>query len=68
MTNIVNLSLCSGQFYPILKESTISPLPKKCSLDKDQFSNYHPISNLSHVSKIIEHAVKYRLTDFSIFQ
>jgi len=63
ITNIVNLSLASGQFHPILKETIISPLLKKPTLDKDQLSNYHPISNLSHISKIIERVVKSRLVD-----
>jgi len=35
----------------------------KPNLDKDQLSNYHPISNLSLVSKIIERVVKSRLTE-----
>ena len=63
ITNIVNLSLSSGQFHPILKESVISPLLKKPTLDKDQLSNYRPISNLSLISKIIERVVKSQLTD-----
>ena len=54
ITNIVNLSLTSGQFHPILKESVISPLLKKPTLDKDQLSNYRPISNFFLVYKIIE--------------
>ena len=33
------------------------------TLDKDQLSNYRPISNLSLISKIIERVVKSRLTD-----
>jgi len=37
---MVNLSFSSGQFYPILKELTISPLLKKCTLDKDQLPSY----------------------------
>jgi len=61
--NIVNLSLSSGHFHPILKQSIISPLSKKSTLDKDRQSNYRPISNLSVVSKIIERIVKSRLTD-----
>jgi len=32
-------------------------------LDKDQLSNYRPISNLSLISKIIERIVKVRLTN-----
>jgi len=58
ITNIVNFSLTSGQFHPILKDSVISPLLKKSTLDKDELSNYRPISNLSVVSKLIE-----RVTD-----
>jgi len=59
----VNLPLSSGQFHPILKQSIISPLFKKSTLDKDLLSNYRPVSNLSVVSKIIEHIVRSRLTD-----
>ena len=54
ITNIVNLSLISGQFHPLLKQSTISPLLTKPTLDKDQLSSYRPISNISCISKIIE--------------
>ena len=38
ITNIVNFSLTSGQFHPILKESVISPLLKKSTLDKHELS------------------------------
>jgi len=41
--HIVNLSITSGQFHSILKESVISPLLKKPTLDKDQHSKYRPI-------------------------
>jgi len=43
ITNIVNLSLSSDQFHPLLKQSTISPLLKKPTLDKDQLFSYRPI-------------------------
>jgi len=62
ITSIVNLSLSSGEFHPILKQSVISPLLNKATLDKDQLSNYRPISNLSLLSKIIKRIVKSRLT------
>ena len=62
ITNIVNISLNSGEFHPALKQSVISLLLKKATLDKDQLSNYRPISNLSLLSKIIERVVKSRLT------
>ena len=67
ITNIVNFSLTSGQFHPILKESVISPLLKKSTLDKHELSNYRPISNLSVISKIIERVVKSRLIDHLTF-
>ena len=49
----------------ILFSSNQSPLLKKPTMDKDQLSNYRPISNLSLIiSKIIERVVKSRLTDY----
>ena len=62
ITNIVNLSLSSGNFHSTLKEAIVSPLLKKSTLEKDELSNYRPISNLSLISKIIERVVKSRLT------
>jgi len=62
ITNIFNLSHSHDNFHHTLK-SVISPLLKKPTLDKDELSNYHPISNLSLISKIIEHVVKSRLSD-----
>ena len=53
----VGLSLTSGQFHPTLKESVIPPLLKKPTVDKEELSNYRPISNLSLISKIIERVV-----------
>jgi hypothetical protein len=62
LTKIVNLSLISGEFPCSFKQSIVSPLLKKPTLDKESLSNYRPISNLSLVSKIIEKVVKSRLT------
>ena len=59
ITNIV----ISRQFHPTLKESVISPLLKKPTLDKEELSNYRTISNLSLISKIIECVVKSCLMD-----
>jgi len=41
----------------------ISPLLKKLTLDKEELSDYQPISNLSLISKIIQRVVKSRLMD-----
>jgi len=38
-------------------------LLKKPTLDKEELSNYRPISNLSLISKIIERVVKSSLMD-----
>ena len=57
LRNIVNLSLTTGQFHPTLKESIISPLLKKPTLDKEELSSYQLISNLSLISKIIKRVV-----------
>jgi hypothetical protein len=61
ITNIVNLSLASGSFPANFKQSTVTPLIKKPSLDPDNLSNYRPISNLSFLSKLTERLVKDRL-------
>jgi len=43
--------------------NVVPPLFKKPTLDKEELSNYRPISNLSLISKIIESVVKSRITD-----
>ena len=63
ITDIVNLSLTSGQFHPTLEESVISLLLMKPALDKEEFSDYRPMSNLSLISKIIDRVVESRLMD-----
>ena len=50
-------------FIPLSRNLFISPLLKKPTLDKEEFSSYRTISNLSLISKIIERVVKSRLTD-----
>ena len=60
--DLVNLSLSSGDMSG-LKESTISPILKKISLDSDVKINFRPIFNLQFLSKLIEKVVLKRLTD-----
>ena len=50
--SIVNLSITTGTFPSTLESSIISPLLKKPSLKKEDLSNYHPIANLSFISKL----------------
>ena len=61
--SIVNLSITTSIFPSTLKSSIISPLLKKSSLNKEDLSNYHPIVNLSFISKLTEKIVKKRLLD-----
>jgi len=60
--NIVNLSLSSGVFSKQFKLSSVIPLLKKYNLDKEDLSNYRPISHLSFLSKLSERVVKPCLT------
>ena len=64
ITKIVNLSLSSGIFPEPLKHAIITPILKKPSLDKENLSNYRPISNLSFLSKLLERIVLKRLTNY----
>jgi len=51
-----------NSIVPHLKNLS-SPLLKKPTLDKDELSNYRPISNLSLLAKIIERVFKARVSD-----
>ena len=53
----------SDNFHNTLKDSVISPLLKKPTLDKDELSNYRLIYNLSLLSKITECVVKSCLSE-----
>jgi hypothetical protein len=62
ITHIINLSLDTGVFPDKFKSSSVIPLLKKYNLDKEDLSNYRPISHLSFLSKLTERVVKNRLT------
>ena len=53
----INLSLSSGVLPKELKFALLLPLLKKVNADFEQFSNFHPMSNLKFLSKLIEKAV-----------
>jgi len=54
--NIVNKSLTEKKMPTALKEAIVKPLLKKPSLDKEDFKNYRPVSNLAFLGKVIEKA------------
>ena len=60
ITNI-NTSLTTGIVPRGLKTAIVKPLMKKPSLDKNLLKNYHPISNLPFLSKILEKVVLHKL-------
>jgi hypothetical protein len=63
ITAILNLSLSSGTFPSALKHASISPLLKKPNLDTDDPNSYRPVSNLPFLSKLIERAIFFQLSD-----
>jgi len=61
IAHLANLSPAECRFPAALKAAQVRPLLKKPGLDKEQMSNYRPISNLPTVSKVIERLVLDRL-------
>ena len=53
LTNVVNLSLETGQFAVHWKTAIVRPLLKKQGLDLIP-NNYRPVSNLPFISKLVE--------------
>ena len=62
IANIINTSLKDGSFPESLKRALVRPLLKKPSLDLLK-TNYRPVSNLSYVSKLVEHVVAVQLVN-----
>lgn len=62
LTALFNMSLSLGTVPPEWKEANIVPVPKKG--DIHEICNYRPISLLSLVSKVLEHAVHIHVSDF----
>ena len=60
ITQIVNLSIHNAHVPDIYKGAVVRPLLKKPGLEHT-FKNYRPVSNLSFISKILEHAVNVQL-------
>ena len=54
---IVNKSLQESHMPSALKGAIVKPLLKKPSLDRENFKNYRPVSNLAYLGKLIESVV-----------
>ena len=61
ITELLNRSLCTGQFPAAFREAFITPIVKKPGLDATNPSSYRPISNLSVLSKLLERLVVRQL-------
>ncbi|XP_061469317.1 uncharacterized protein LOC133378496 isoform X1 [Rhineura floridana] len=61
---VINASLQQGHLPGSLKEAIIIPLLKKPSLNPSCLNNFHPVSNLPFLSKIIERVVASQLQSF----
>jgi hypothetical protein len=64
ITRIINASLSTGSFPRSLGQAVITPILKKPSLDKNDLSNYRPVSNITFVSKLIEKVVTSQLSEY----
>ena len=60
LADLFNLSFTTGTFPSLLKTAKVIPIHKKDS--KLNFTNYHPISLLSNLDKILEKLIHSRLS------
>jgi len=64
LTYLFNCSLATGCFPTCLKNSFVTPALKKPGLDETSPSSYRPISNLTVISKLLEHLVARQLVAY----
>ena len=64
MTKIVNESLQSGVVPVSLKQAVMIPKLKKPGLSPEELANYRPISNISHISKVIEKVAVTQIQEY----
>ena len=63
LTKLVNTSLTQGVYAKSWKTAIIRPLLKKTGLELI-YSNFRPMSNLSFISKLVEHCMLYRFNEY----
>ena len=61
ITQMIKVSLTSGQFPRSFSHALVKPLLKKPNADCEILKNYRPVSNLTFLSKILEKVVARRL-------
>jgi hypothetical protein len=65
VTDLINLSLTTGDFPKNLKIATITPLLKKATLSSSDYKSYRPVSNLPFISKVLETVVAEQLLEYT---
>ena len=60
---MVNCSLREGLFPDGFKKAVVTPFIKKASLLVEDVKNYHPVSGLSFISKLVERVAAKQLVD-----
>ena len=63
ITKLVNCSLGEELVPDGFKKAVVTPLIKKASLPVEDVKNYHPVSGLSFISKLVECVVAKQLVD-----
>ena len=63
LTKLVNCSLIEGCIPDAFKTAVVTPLIKKANLSSDDLKNYHPVSGLSFISRLVEHVVAKQLLE-----
>ena len=61
IVEIINCCFESSVFASSEKKALLHPLLKRFGLNPDILANYHPVSNLSFLSKLMERAVLEQL-------
>ena len=64
ITSVFNITLSSGYVPSSFKQAFITPLLKKNGLEETIVGNYRPVSNLSVLSKTLEHAVHQQIENY----
>ena len=62
---LLQTSLTSGLFPTSKKCASVTPALKKATLDPFDLGNYRPISNLTLVSKLLEHAAHEQIVEYA---
>ena len=63
ITKLINCSLRVGLIPEGFKKAVITPFIKKASFPVDDLKNYHPVSGLCFISKLVEWVVAKQLVD-----